>query len=124
MILKYYSKIRFVLLNVFAILASLTDLVAAFVLSNLINMAVSRSLNHMEQFLLFAVVLLLVTFGSQYIFNYFKTDVVRSINTQVRSKVLQGMLNERDDDSTELGFLVNDLKLLETNRFNAQIAII
>lgn len=124
MLLKYYSKVKLVLLNVFAILASLSDLVAAYVLSNLINMAVSKSLSHMVQFLLFGIVLLLVTFGSQYIFNYFKTDVVRSINTQVRSKVLQGMLNKRDDDSTELGFLVNDVKLLETNRFKAQITII
>ncbi|MFC7280726.1 hypothetical protein [Apilactobacillus apinorum] len=44
------------LLNVFAIGASLTDFVAAFVLSNLINMSVSKSLIHMVQFLLFGIV--------------------------------------------------------------------
>ncbi|MBA1393558.1 ABC transporter ATP-binding protein, partial [Lactobacillus sp. XV13L] len=57
-------------------------------------------------------------------FNYLKADAIKQTNVKLRTKVLKGMLLSSSEDASNLGFLTNDFKLLETNRYEAEISIL
>ncbi|BDR57123.1 ABC transporter [Xylocopilactobacillus apis] len=96
----------------------------AFMVGNLTDIATKGTYQSIPRVITITLVAFLITFASQLMFNYLKTDAIKTTNTYLRSKVLKGMLNATTEDNAEaLGFLTNDFKLLETNRFGAEISI-
>lgn len=71
------------------------------------------------------VTALTVTLVASLSFNRLKTTIIKEVNIYLRTRIFGGMLEEdKDKNNNSLGFLTNDFKLLETNRFDAQIEII
>ncbi|MCZ0847890.1 ABC transporter transmembrane domain-containing protein, partial [Brevibacillus laterosporus] len=67
---------------------------------------------------------LLITFLASLIFNRLKTGAIQEANITLRLGILKGMLKQSSDENTNsLGYLTTDFKLLETNRFDAEIEI-
>lgn len=90
----------------------------------LTNIATQRSFSDLPQILLIAVSGLLITFLASLIFNRLKTGAIQEANTTLRLGILKGMLKQSsDENTTSLGYLTTDFKLLETNRFDAEIEI-
>lgn len=90
MIYHNYSHLKFFWLNVFGLIYSTLNIFAAYMLSNLINMATKRQFSALPSLMLQIIVALTIILISGLLFNYLKTDAVKQINTKLRSKVLKG----------------------------------
>lgn len=121
MIYKYSNHFKFMLMIFFGLVASFQNIVAAYMIQTLTNIATIKKFGNLGQFLWEIIIALIVIFVAGLIFNRLKTGCIQETNIFLRSHVFKGMLEE---DEAELGFLTNDFKLLETNRFDAQIEII
>ena len=124
MIYHNYSHLKFFWLNVFGLIYSTLNIFAAYMLSNLINMATKRQFSVLPSLVTQIIVALTIILISGLLFNYLKTDAVKQINTKLRTKVLKGMLLNKEEDSSNLGFLTNDFKLLETNRYEDRKSVV
>lgn len=125
MLFKYSNKFRFVLMIIFGLIASFQNIIMANVVQTLTNIATNKNWDKIAQFLTIIIAALVVTLIASLVFNRLKTSAIKETNTYLRTHILGGMLEEsKDENSDSLGFLTNDFKLLETNRFNAQIEII
>ncbi|GEO67524.1 ATP-binding cassette domain-containing protein [Levilactobacillus spicheri] len=124
MIFKYYPHWKYFLMNLAGLIYSGENLVIATIVGTLTNLATRRSFSQLPQFLAVALGCLVVTYLAQVCFNWFTTDAVRHTNQTLRTRAFRGMLAQANGvDDTALGFLTNDFKLLETNRFEAEINI-
>lgn len=124
MVFKYYTHGKFFLLHLFGLLASLESIILAFIISQLTNYATRGNRLAIPGFVALSLLGLLATYGARLLFNYLQTDAIRDVNQQLRTRVLRGMINTPAKDRADaLGFLTNDFKLLETNRFGAEITI-
>lgn len=125
MLFKYSNKFRFILMIIFGLIASFQNIIMANVVQTLTNIATNKNWGKIAQFLIIVIAALVVTLIASLVFNRLKTNTIKETNTYLRTHILGGMLEEsKDENSDSLGFLTNDFKLLETNRFNAQIEII
>ena len=125
MLFKYSNKFRFILMIIFGLIASFQNIIMANVVQTLTNIATNKNWGKITQFLIIIIVALVVTLIASLVFNRLKTNTIKETNTYLRTHILSGMLEEsKDENNDSLGFLTNDFKLLETNRFNAQIEII
>lgn len=110
---------------IFGLIASFQNIIMANVVQTLTNIATNKNWGKIAQFLIIVIAALVVTLIASLVFNRLKTNTIKETNTYLRTHILGGMLEEsKDENSDSLGFLTNDFKLLETNRFNAQIEII
>ena len=110
---------------IFGLIASFQNIIMANVVQTLTNIATNKNWGKIAQFLIIVIAPLVVTLIASLVFNRLKTNTIKETNTYLRTHILGGMLEEsKDENSDSLGFLTNDFKLLETNRFNAQIEII
>ncbi|MBP2058318.1 ATP-binding cassette subfamily C protein [Lactobacillus colini] len=125
MLYKYSNKAKFVMMVVVGLVVNLQNILIAYMVQTLTNIATKRSWGNLNNFFLiigsgFCVILL-----AGLIFNRLKTSIIQEVNTYLRMKIFSGMINQtKEENETSLGFLTNDFKLLETNRFDAQIEII
>lgn len=125
MIVRYYTKWKLAALVILGIIASTQNIVMAYVLETMTNTLADRNLHELPHMFLVALILFLIILVAELGYNYFKNDAVREVNTFLRTKILAGMLEtSKEDNASALGFLTNDFKLLETNRFNAEINIV
>ena len=125
MLFKYSNKFRFILMIIFGLIASFQNIIMANVVQTLTNIATNKNWGKITQFLIIIIAALVVTLIASLVFNRLKTNTIKETNTYLRTHILGGMLEEsKDENNDSLGFLTNDFKLLETNRFNAQIEII
>lgn len=125
MIVRYYTKWKLAALVILGIIASTQNIVMAYVLETMTNALADRNLHELPHMFLVALILFLIILVAELGYNYFKNDAVREVNTFLRTKILAGMLEtSKEDNASALGFLTNDFKLLETNRFNAEINIV
>ncbi|ADX71158.1 ABC superfamily ATP binding cassette transporter, ABC and permease protein [Lactobacillus helveticus H10] len=124
MIYKYSSHSKFISMIIFGLIASMQQIIVAYMVQTLTNIATQRSFSDLPQILLITVSGLLITFLASLIFNRLKTDAIQEANTTLRLGILKGMLKQTSDENTaSLGYLTTDFKLLETNRFDAEIEI-
>lgn len=123
MIYKYTSKIAFIVMLVCMLVANVQNIIIAYMVQTLTNIATANNFNKIPSFLIEVVLGLFITLVAGLIFNYLKTNLIKKTNVAMRSLIFKGMLQTPADDS-ELGFLTTDFKLLETNRFDAQLEII
>lgn len=124
MIYKYSSHSKFISMIIFGLIASMQQIIVAYMVQALTNIATQRSFSDLPQILLIAVSGLLITFLASLIFNRLKTGAIQEANTTLRLGILKGMLKQSsDENTTSLGYLTTDFKLLETNRFDAEIEI-
>ncbi|WP_334352591.1 ABC transporter ATP-binding protein [Companilactobacillus sp. HBUAS56257] len=124
MIYKNFSHFKYFWLNVFGLVYSAENIIMAYIVGNLTNMATNKEFNAIPSFLFQILVALLLVLVSNLSFNYLKADAIKQTNITLRSKVLKGMLTRSKENSSDLGFLTNDFKLLETNRYEAEIQIL
>ncbi|NRO50319.1 hypothetical protein IMAU30049_00564 [Lactobacillus helveticus] len=124
MIYKYSSHSKFISMIIFGLIASMQQIIVAYMVQTLTNIATQRSFSDLPQILLIAVSGLLITFLASLIFNRLKTGAIQEANITLRLGILKGMLKQSSDENTNsLGYLTTDFKLLETNRFDAEIEI-
>ncbi|WEV50714.1 ABC transporter ATP-binding protein [Lactobacillus sp. ESL0731] len=124
MIIKYYSKSKLVLMCILGIVASTENIVMAYMTGTLVNIGTTGQLQKLPRFLVTICLLFLVVFCAKLGYNYLKNDAIRQTNSTLRTKIFNGMLHEeRAENSAGLSFLTSDFKLLETNRFGAEINI-
>lgn len=110
---------------IFGLIASFQNIIMANIVQTLTNIATTKNWDKLTQFLVGIVLALVITLIASLAFNRLKTDSTRETNTYLRTHIFNGMLEEsKDKNSNSLGFLTTDFKLLETNRFDAQIEII
>ena len=110
---------------IFGLIASFQNIIMANIVQTLTNIATNKKWDKINQFLVGIVLALVVTLVAGLICNRLKTSAIREANIYLRTHIFSGMLEEsKDENSDSLGFLTNDIKLLETNRFGAQIEII
>ncbi|HJE46212.1 ATP-binding cassette domain-containing protein [Levilactobacillus namurensis] len=122
MVYKYYPHWKFFLMNLTGWISSCENLVIATVVATLTTFATRREFDRLPEFLGVAFGSLLVTYLAQVCFNWFTTDAVRHLNRTLRAQAFRGMVTQpTGTDDAALGFLTNDFKLLETNRFQAEI---
>ena len=125
MIYKYSSHSKFITMIFFGLIASMQQIVMAYMVQTMTNIGTQRNFNNLPKFLLIAVSGFLITFLSSLIFNRLKTGAIQETNTAMRVGILRGMLTQSSDENTDsLGYLTTDFKLLETNRFDAEIEIL
>ncbi len=106
-------------------ISSFSAILLAYVVQTLTNIATQRNFSHLQEFLIIVISGFIITFLAGLIFNRLKTSTIKETNTYLRMNIFKGMLAEdNEQNSGSLGFLTNDFKLLETNRFDAQIEII
>lgn len=96
----------------------------AYIVGTLTNMATRHEFSKVPTFFVQILVALVIVLAANLSFNYLKADAIKETNTKLRTKVLNGMLFNQKEDSASLGFLTNDFKLLETNRYGAEIEIL
>lgn len=94
----------------------------------LTNIGTQRRFGDLAQFLVIVIGAFIATFIATFIasliFNRLKTSAIQETNTTLRASILKGMLGQTSEENTaSLGFLTTDFKLLETNRFDAEIEI-
>ncbi|WEV36590.1 ABC transporter ATP-binding protein [Lactobacillus sp. ESL0677] len=124
MIIKYYSKSKLVLMCILGIVASTENIVMAYMTGTLVNIGTTGQLQKLPRFLITICLLFLIVFCAKLGYNYLKNDAIRQTNSTLRTKIFNGMLHEeRAENSAGLSFLTSDFKLLETNRFGAEINI-
>ncbi|QYN57203.1 ABC transporter ATP-binding protein [Lactobacillus panisapium] len=125
MIFRYYTKWKLAALAILGIIASTQNIVMAYVLEAMTNALADKNLHELPRMFLVALILFLIVLVAELGYNYLKNDAVREVNTLLRAKILEGMLEtSKEDNASALGFLTNDFKLLEANRFNAEINIV
>lgn len=124
MIYHNYSHFKFFWLNVTGLIYSTENIIMAYIVGSLTNMATGKQFAKVPAFFVQILVALTIVLAANLIFNYLKADAIKQTNTRLRTKVLSGMLLNKEEDSTNLGFLTNDFKLLETNRYEAEIEIL
>ncbi|MGL5899347.1 MAG: ATP-binding cassette domain-containing protein, partial [Lactobacillaceae bacterium] len=117
MIYHNYSHFRFFWLNIFGLIYSTENIIMAYIVGSLTNMAAKRQFVALPSLIGQIIVALVIVLASGLMFNYLKTDAIKQVNVKLRTKVLKGMLLNNREDSSDLGFLTNDFKLLETNRY-------
>lgn len=125
MIYKYSSHPKFLLLAISGLIASLQQILIAYMVQTLTNAGTGKNFSQLPQFLAITILGLLITFLASLLFNRLKTGAMQEANTTLRVGILRGMLTQtREENAASLGFLTNDFKLLETNRFDAEIEIL
>ncbi|MDF7639635.1 ABC transporter ATP-binding protein [Lactobacillus sp. ESL0791] len=125
MIAKYYSRWKFVLLNLLGLITSTRNIVMAYVLGMMTNALAERNIHALPQIFMITFCLFFIVLLAELGYNYLKNDAVQEVNTLLRTKILAGMLQDTTEkNASTLGFLTNDFKLLETNRFGAEISIV
>ena len=125
MLFRYSNKFKFILMIVLGLIASFQNIIMANIVQTLTNIASNKSWDKITEFLVVIVTALTVTLVASLAFNRLKTTIVKEANIYLRTHIFGGMLEDnKDKNSNSLGFLTNDFKLLETNRFDAQIEII
>ena len=101
------------------------QIVVAYMVQTLTNIGTQKRFSALPTFLLIAVSGLVITFIASLIFNRLKTSAIQETNTTLRVGILKRMLKQSSDENTaSLGYLTTDFKLLETNRFDAEIEIL
>ncbi|WEV38318.1 ABC transporter ATP-binding protein [Lactobacillus sp. ESL0680] len=124
MIAKYYSKPKLILMCLLGLVASAENIVMAYMTGTLVNIGTKGEPQKLPHFLVTIIILFVIVFLAKLGYNYLKNDAIRQTNSTLRTKVFNGMLHEeRAENSAGLGFLTSDFKLLETNRFGAEINI-
>ncbi|MDF7639636.1 ABC transporter ATP-binding protein [Lactobacillus sp. ESL0791] len=125
MVAKYYSKGKFFLLVVLGIFASGENILGAYIVESLTNMATAGKMNELPRFLLTALVMAVFFLAAMVGYDYFYNDAIRSTNNYLRREIFAGMLEDTsEENASALGFLTGDFKLLETNRFGAELNMI
>lgn len=125
MLYKYSNHFKFVLMIIAGLLASSMTIVMAYMVQTLTNIATEKKWNQVGNFLLIVLTGYVLSFLASLVFNRLKTSTIKEVNTYLRIHIFKGMLNQSVEENTNsLGFLTSDFKLLETNRFNAQIEIL
>ena len=125
MFYKYSNHFKFIAMIITGFIASCSTIVLAYMVQTLTNIATQKKWDQVGGFLTIVIIGFLLVFVASLIFNRLKTSAIQETNTYLRTNIFKGMLGtDRDENSNALGFLTNDFKLLETNRFDAQIEII
>lgn len=125
MFYKYSNHFKFIAMIITGFIASCSTIVSAYMVQTLTNIATQKKWDQVGGFLTIVIIGFLLVFVGSLIFNRLKTSAIQETNTYLRTNIFKGMLGtDRDENSNALGFLTNDFKLLETNRFDAQIEII
>lgn len=125
MLYKYSNHFKFISMIITGFIASCTTIILAYMVQTLTNIATQSKWDQVGNFLTIVIIGFLITLVASLIFNRLKTSIIQEVNTYLRTNIFKGMLDtDKDDNSDGLGFLTNDFKLLETNRFDAQIEII
>ncbi|AIS08539.1 MULTISPECIES: ABC transporter ATP-binding protein [Lactobacillus] len=124
MVYKYYSHFKFFCLNIFGLISSMQNIVTAYIVGSLINLATAKNFAAIPVFFGKNILLLILILVATLIFDYLKADAAKQVNTKLRLKVMRGMLSDEQENASNLGFLTNDFKLLETNRYDAEIGIL
>lgn len=123
MLYKYSNHLKFIVMIIMGFISNFSAILLAYVVQTLTNIATQRNFSHLQEFLIIVIIGFIITFLAGLIFNRLKTNAIKETNTYLRKNIFKGMLEE-DEEANNLGFLTNDFKLLETNRFDAQIEII
>ncbi|MGN1284246.1 MAG: ATP-binding cassette domain-containing protein, partial [Candidatus Limosilactobacillus intestinavium] len=125
MLYKYSNHFKFILMIITGFITSCTTIVMAYMVQTLTNIATEKDWNQVSNFLTIVIIGFLITFAAGLVFNRLKTGAIQEANTYLRTNIFKGMLNtDKEQNSAGLSFLTNDFKLLETNRFDAQVEII
>lgn len=125
MLYKYANKFKFIVMIIAGLIANLQNILLAYMVQTLTNIATRRSWGNLMLFFVVVISGFILILLAGLVFNRLKTSVVQETNIYLRTSIFNGMLNESQEENIEsLGFLTNDFKLLETNRFDAQIEII
>ncbi|RMC47986.1 ABC transporter ATP-binding protein [Lactobacillus sp. ESL0225] len=124
MIFKNYSHFKFFLLNVFGFIYSTENVIMAYMVGSLINMAAAKQFAKLPWLIIQVLIALILVLLAHLSFNYLKADAIKQTNIKLRRQTLKGMLASPSEDTANLGFLTNDFKLLETNRYEAEISIL
>lgn len=125
MLYKYSNHFKFILMIVMGFIASCANILSAYMVQTLTNIATQKKWDRVSNFLTIVIIGFLLVFIASLIFNRLKTAAIQETNTYLRTNIFRGMLDTNKDENAEgLGFLTNDFKLLETNRFDAQIEIV
>lgn len=124
MIYKYYSHAKLMIMIVSGLIAGMQQIVLAYMVQTMTNIGTQRKFGNLPQFIVFVFSGFLITFLASLIFNRLKTLAIKETNIALRSGILKGMLKKStEENATSLGYLTTDFKLLETNRFDAEIEI-
>lgn len=125
MICKYSSHSKFITMIFFGLIASMQQIVMTYMVQTMTNIGTQRDFNNLPKFLLIACGGFVITFLASLMFNRLKTGAIQETNATMRVGILRGMLTQSSDENTDsLGYLTTDFKLLETNRFDAEIEIL
>lgn len=126
-ILKYGSKLRLAVFLISTSLSSLQYIFQAFIIGNFITAATNADLNFFVKNVTFAVVGIPL-FGIVMLINVSaRTNYIKSVNIEIKERAIEHLIQKdihEIDVSSDLSFIMNDLKLLETNGINAVLSIL
>lgn len=126
-ILKYGSKLRLAVFLISTSLSSLQYIFQAFIIGNFITAATNADLNFFVKNVTFAVIGIPL-FGIVMLINVSaRTNYIKSVNIEIKERAIEHLIQKdihEIDVSSDLSFIMNDLKLLETNGINAVLSIL
>ncbi|MFS1132564.1 ATP-binding cassette domain-containing protein [Enterococcus hirae] len=126
-ILKYGSKLRLAVFLISTSLSSLQYIFQAFIIGNFITAATNADLIFFVKNVTFAVVGIPL-FGIVMLINVSaRTNYIKSVNIEIKERAIEHLIQKNIheiDVSSDLSFIMNDLKLLETNGINAVLSIL
>lgn len=126
-ILKYGSKLRLAVFLISTSLSSVQYIFQAFIIGNFITAATNADLNFFVKNVTFAVVGIPL-FGIVMLINVSaRTNYIKSVNIEIKERAIEHLIQKdihEIDVSSDLSFIMNDLKLLETNGINAVLSIL
>ncbi|MGX4645701.1 ATP-binding cassette domain-containing protein [Holzapfeliella sp. JNUCC 80] len=123
MIFNYISKKKLVIFNILTLISCSESVILAYIVNSLITIAETKKIDRLPFFVSVVVFSVIVLLICNLILNKMKVQMIRNANMSLRRNALYGILSENDTESTEqLSFLTNDLKLLESNRFNSELS--
>ncbi|GAA3637449.1 ABC transporter ATP-binding protein [Lactobacillus hamsteri] len=124
MLYKYSNHFKFILMVLLGFISNFNAILLAYMVQTLTNIATQRNYSNVGKFLIIVISGFIIAFLAGLLFNRLKTNAIKETNIYLRKNIFKGMLAEDPDKNIDgLGFLTNDFKLLETNRFDAQIEI-
>lgn len=125
-IFKYGKRSLFYVTILLSVITSVSGIFTAYVTGQFINIATHGTFESLVKNIILAALGTTIFFILKMLFVISKNSLILSCNLNVKKKAFGNLLQSTDDhsSSSDISFLTNDLKLLETKGFVNEIAIL
>lgn len=124
-IIKYGNRFKLILMIIFQVANSFSNLLLAYIISAFIRVAGNKNLVEFKQIVWLGVIGFFIFGIINYLTKYFQIQFIQDINQNLKRKLVNYYLRQESNKTSQiLSLLTNDMKQLETSGIKAEITII